>query len=961
MINKILSRIEDINNSIDWIKKHKKEQYEQRFISLIEERRKLRILKNTEQNNPGIAAFGQSQVGKSYLMNCILQNSESPFMVDTASKKYNFVDEINPIGEGAEATGVVTRFTSYCRNENDYNLKYPIRMKVLSLKDIINIISDTYFNEFDDYTTLGENDIIEKVEEWKVRYQNAPANPKPVLTADDMLDIKYYFKKHINNAQIYSTRTSLFDKLALFIENVPSDDYVNIFSLLWNREDEYTKLYEKAYNSIKKLQFSEYIYLPIEAVLHRGIKHDTIMSVSCLNLLCTETEKQCVSEVYNIIDGNVVNYGKLSKSELCLICSEVVIKIGKEFISSVGEYSKENISDSSKTKLSKGVVTLDILKTTDLLDFPGARARGNMRLEQIADHNQLMYSILRGKVAYLFNKYNEEKNLNILLFCHHSKNNEAPQMWQLLNDWVNEYVGNTPEKRADYINKIQGSPFFHIGTMFNLNLQYPDNATVGMTDESIFSRWKGRFEDLLLKECFKKTTDNWVSNWTEVGEAFKNCFMLRDYKFSRTIYKGWDEKTGSKESELLIEEDYYKRMRAQFIKFNNESSQIFEDPELAWDVSASQNNDGALYILQQLSKVSKNIEKGRTAQIQEQFKKSTDTLYNIMKEYFISTNKDEILEANISKAYSIFREMDITCNDDNYYFGHLLQALQITETSSYRIIHKKIQSPELNTKVNDFKDYEIIRNSCMQKGYPIESAEDDKAKWDCLINTYKFKSQEEAESFLEHKHIDVRKLFEGTHKRKLNSCIIADSVFDKWCEKIKSVEFLDEFANEDGFDAGAMMSLVENLVATADILHLRDIMAESIAEYVNVVDIHKANEHFLADILASIINDYVSDFGFKYLSTEDVNKAKKLCSQRNIPSFNYIEKELPGIYTERELTEMFDNMSINPHAILPSFEDNYNKWIEYMFISFIAHLDIPDFDHEANRVLSEILKKLETV
>ena len=76
MLHKIETQIDNINKSIEWIKKYKKEQFDLKYISLIEERRKLRILANAERNNPGIAAFGQSQVGKSYLMNCILKNGD---------------------------------------------------------------------------------------------------------------------------------------------------------------------------------------------------------------------------------------------------------------------------------------------------------------------------------------------------------------------------------------------------------------------------------------------------------------------------------------------------------------------------------------------------------------------------------------------------------------------------------------------------------------------------------------------------------------------------------------------------------------------------------------------------------------------------------------------------------------------------------------------------------------------
>ena len=61
---------------------------------------------------------------------------------------------------------------------------------------------------------------------------------------------------------------------------------------------------------------------------------------------------------------------------------------------------------------------------------------------------------------------------------------------------------------------------------------------------------------------------------------------------------------------------------------------------------------------------------------------------------------------------------------------------------------------------------------------------------------------------------------------------------------------------------------------------------------------------------------------------------------------------------EVALTNLFNEMSANPKALLPSFEDNYNKWLEYMFISFVAHLDIPDFDHEANVALESLLEKI---
>jgi hypothetical protein len=271
-----------------------------------------------------------------------------------------------------------------------------------------------------------------------------------------------------------------------------------------------------------------------------------------------------------------------------------------------------------------------------------------------------------------------------------------------------------------------------------------------------------------------------------------------------------------------------------------------------------------------------------------------------------------------------------------------------------------MQSPELNKTVNTFKEYEIIRNSCRKAGYPIEEVKEEAEKWNCIIKTYGFLNKEEAESFLERKKVEKQKLFSGSYRRKLNSCIIADAVFDKWCSSIKSVDFLNEFSNDDSFDTTIMSNLVDELITTANSFDIRDRMADSIAEYVNVIAIHTANENLLADMLASMVNNFVLDFGFSWLSDEERAKARKTCEKYNIPAFNYIAKELPATFDEAALTAMFNEMSSSPKALLPSFEDNYNKWLEYMFVSFVAHLDVPDVDPEANNLIRMLLESIKT-
>ena len=131
MINKINRQIENINASLQWIKAHKPEHYAQRFPQLVQQRCQLRRMAAAEEEFPAIAAYGESQRGKSYVMSNVLQKDGKPFTITANGRKINFIERINPPTVNTEATGVVTRFTSFLKNPGLYNAQYPVLMKVL--------------------------------------------------------------------------------------------------------------------------------------------------------------------------------------------------------------------------------------------------------------------------------------------------------------------------------------------------------------------------------------------------------------------------------------------------------------------------------------------------------------------------------------------------------------------------------------------------------------------------------------------------------------------------------------------------------------------------------------------------------------------------------------------------------------------------------------------------------------
>jgi len=961
-----LKQIEKIDKSLRWVKKYRPDHYEQRFIQLVEERRQLRKMAEAAEENPAVAAYGKSQVGKSYLMSNMLQQEVrlsdgtttiKPFeVVAEGGKRYNFINEMNPITTSTEATGVVTRFSSFSRNPQRYCAKYPVLMRSLSVTDITLILCDGYFNDVSDYTSAGEMQITTRAEElYRLYSSREPLSFSP-MTADDMLEMKSYFRKYINNAQAFR-ETDFFNKLALVIDRIPVDDYVGIFSFLWHEDPQLTALYKRLLGVLGKLSFRRDVYLPVEAVLHEGENENTIMSVQCLDGLGGEAGAQrCCDAYIRTGEDSFQKIPQIPKCELSAVCAEVVYRIGEEFLESTARYDMTDIQDPAvRAALTQGDVRLDMLRTTDLLDFPGARSRKKEQSVTLAQPKILTTVLLRGKVAYLFNKYSESKAINILLYCHDYEMNDVTSLYITLNEWVNQYVGATPEERARTLSLTGGiSPLFYIATKFNVDMAESQNPSANERT-AVDGRWSSRFKKVLYKECFNADSVGWVKNWTREGDYFRNSYLLRDYKYSGTkgskLYSGFPE-TG-KEQGLIVSRDYLRLLRESFCE-SDAAGLFFNDRRLAWDVAATMNNDGALYIIENLSRVAEVMDKARTAQFEDAARKIADRVHTIMKEYYVSDDTKELLDENIRKASFIFREMEFTCQNHPDYFGHLLQGLQLTEAESFKQLHRLL--PRLSDVVlnSQTSDYELIRKRCGN----FEGCTREEEKWERFISVYRFFDKAEAEDYLKARKIEARKLFQGEQLRRKNSVILSRELVEMWEKSITASQFAGKFSGGDYVDEIALSNLLTCIVSTADSLDLAGKIEVQIADYVDVLNASNINESLVADMVATTISDFVTDFGYRYLSAEQVATARRVSKDHRLPCFNWMEKERKEHYEEEQMTALFNEILDSESRYTPAYEANFNNWLEYMFVAFIANINVPDYDHEANDTLKIILSDL---
>ena len=55
------------------------------------------------------------------------------------------------------------------------------------------------------------------------------------------------------------------------------------------------------------------------------------------------------------------------------------------------------------------------------------------------------------------------------------------------------------------------------------------------------------------------------------------------------------------------------------------------------------------------------------------------------------------------------------------------------------------------------------------------------------------------------------------------------------------------------------------------------------------------------------------------------------------------------------MTALFNDILSSFGRYTPAYEANYNTWLEYMYIAFIAHINVPDYDRAANDELKIIL------
>lgn len=957
LIKNIRNQINSINEFIRWSQDNLAESRKiEVFKKLVDKRRQLKRHLFSLSSNPAIAAFGESQKGKSYVISSLLASKGTQFTVTGKDgEAYNFIEELNPPTNDTEATGVVTRFT---KNYDAPDEDFPIMVKLLSVSDILQILCNTAYLDVKNHLVLSKEDINESLAAIQRRYNGMP-DIQNYLDEDDIFNIREHIERYMANVASGLLSSEFFDILAQIIRKIQPKDWPSVMSKMWYDNADITNLFKRILEGYQTVGYASHLYIPISALLN---VHTTLMSSVCLQQLVEEHPVTGNSDLNTGTDILICNKGDkrivpgFSKSILSAMTAEVVFKIPGDSISEKMEFCLDGIGDENTKSylLSRGwnqTVTKEFLNNVDILDFPGARSRLEIDEAQIPKELS-MQMVLRGKVSYLFNKYSDEKLINVLMICHDHMQNGSSAMPPILKKWVEDNIGRDSKERGAFIDKSVISPLFLIATKFNIDLRVDVSDT---KNDLIDNRWDERFSKVLYNQILMATSNRWFDEWT-VNGSFKNTYLLRDFKYSgergNRIFSGFSEYGEEKEEN---DKEFRRRLKESFL--GNDNVRIFfEDPELAWNSACTRNNDGAVLIIQRLAIVAGNAKESRYFKNLSDVKLNHNAVETLMTEYYHDDNDADILQRAIARCGSIIAEFDVMCGRDNYFFGRMIQNLQVSENYVFDTYYSELNNTRMISE-RDVKEYDLILSRCHGM---IDARNSYDTNLEILRQKYHFPTVEECRNFFENvKRISLDKLFECNFKPKSNSQQLAERIIGKWFDDLKSQKNL-KFYESLGCNTLLILDLIENMAAVAESVGLASVIGSRISPFVDAIAVPHAILDMIADTTAEIINDFVVTFGYKYYDAAKIAELHQIDEANGLHlSFNYEMADRVPMSLE-ELSSLFDDIRPTEEnsslSSLPSFT-NYNKWIDLLLVSFIASYNVPNYDIEANKKLGAMLTK----
>ena len=528
-----------------WVTHHAPEAGPNVLADLRRQGRMARRLAASASRPPAVAVYGASQAGKSYLMSGLSSPAEGPFLISYGDRQLDYLLEINPSG-GDESSGLVSRFTLHAQTSP--NPQFPVPVKLLSISDIIRIIGNTFLADF---RIIENQNIPETIPlQWDALAARLEALPRAegqgVFTIDDVETLREYFERKFGDKNwISALPAAYWDWMGRTIATLPLHYAVMAFSPLWGHTQYLTNYATQLTSALIDLGQPDLAFCGVDALLPREI---SILNVMTLFQTATHTQSLRIL-------SSTGTEATLPRNIVSALVSELVVPMQK--------------------------APWDFMQTTDLLDFPGARSR--LEISEVAHGADMVGKLfLRGKVDYLFERYQADMEVTSLLLCVADSAQEVTGLPRMIESWIHNTLGKTARERAS-----QADSLFVILTKFDRQFERKAGA-----DDTSTEIWDMRLNASLIN-FFKAP---WVDEW-KPGQPFNNVQWLRAASAGDLYRK---DSSDTHETEMLPDvQARVERRRAAYLKSAPVLKHI-ADYEKAFDQALLPNDGGISYLAERL-------------------------------------------------------------------------------------------------------------------------------------------------------------------------------------------------------------------------------------------------------------------------------------------------------------------------------------------------------------------------
>jgi len=593
------------------------------------------------------AVYGPSQVGKSLFVGQVLvPHSENfcPIGGDETLgppayyKELSFDTDLNPQCGSNEATALVTRFTTKDRIGASVSPEYPVMVRALTRVEWLRVLARGFHVECKTPDrTCTQSELEELFEDLAHDYPGSQVDRKWRM---DILDA-YSYMRNVDRRGFQSKEAIVNGLLSRY--PLSEEGYITCAAtLFWNNWQSLTNLFIKINNFLSRITLGDHD--PAIFTHWAGVRF-------LLDSQRAKSHERRNSKVWQNVEW----------ADMYLVEHEKYFVLEYRPGSGMGNEELETIQ-AGMLELAMPVLPhrlnddwRRVVEQMDFLDVPGMRA-GRQGAEQgkrtSADTlEEQMEIVKRGKVAYLFERYTEELQIQtLLLLCRGGNLEVTSQMKHHIDKWGRARYGEKtwPTRVPDEV------PALFLG-MTGIDEEFRNRDEYA--DKGLYDNRLGQVVDSL---------GTVMNDFGGRGKPFTNTYPIR--------YPGtWDTN-----EEQRKKEDVEKWARARKAFMESEMvKEYMRAPEQRWE-TAMRDGDGGL------SLISAGIRGVTTAtdkqdQLEKRIKEVENRLLQLSRDWVVDPDANIDREKRLRAARKVVDWL-LSSTEDIYFRVHALQeSLSVAE------------------------------------------------------------------------------------------------------------------------------------------------------------------------------------------------------------------------------------------------------------------------------------------